>query len=118
MDLNNNVIETAIPVLSSTASASLTSVHRRQEPTAGEDEESVVCSLRDHGNRRVHETSNCDSESQWTQSDKREADPADPCDTEQADLIAVEEMRDDIELIVDLYLLVENTRWLFRCLLW
>lgn len=121
MDLNNNLIETQIALQPATATASSsplhTSVQGRQEPAAGEDGEPIACPLRDQGNRRVHETGSCDSESQWSHSEKREPD-ASPSDAEQADLIAIDEMRDDIELIVDLYLLVENTRWLFRCLLW
>ena len=29
-----------------------------------------------------------------------------------------EQVRDDIELIVDIYLLLENTRWILHSLLW
>lgn len=122
MDLNNNVIETSIPRLPSLVSSSPSNIAIREshESDAG-GEDTDVCPLREDGvisDGRVDETDSCDPESQWSYSQKRESDPVTPRDMEDQEVIGVEDMRDDIELIVDLYLFVENTRWLFRCLLW
>lgn len=123
MDLNNNVIDcTQGP--SSPASCAPPSPPCHKITTDSSlitdlvDEEHVKLDDGVRGNSLVIDGKRYyDSDSQCHSLQRKESATS-TSDSESLELIPVEEIRDDIELIVDLYLLLENTRWLFHCVLW
>jgi hypothetical protein len=135
MDHNNNVIDfTVDPSLSSSTRPSPASqCHNRSSscnqsaPHQERETDSDETSLREDGvrgnsNRRVTDQKECCDDADSLNrliSPKTESDATSPrAASEPQELIAVDEIRDDIEIIVDLYILLENTRWLFHCVLW
>ena len=127
MDHNNNVIDsTDDPVLSSSFTSSSQCQETRSSPAASQlsvsdgDEEREAQEDGVRGNSLAlvsTEKDCCDGDSQRLNLPKRESD-ASSRDSEPQDLVTLDEIRDDIELIVDLYLILENTRWLFHSVLW